>query len=81
MILMILFVIVGVTYLTILEQKVLGYLQFHKDSNKIGFLELLQLFNDGLNLLRKKDDSLIYKVNYFIYYIYPMMLIVFILLF
>jgi len=37
-ILIILFVIVGVAYLTILEQKILRYLQLRKDPNKIGFI-------------------------------------------
>jgi len=52
-IIIILFVIIGVAYLTILERKILKYLQFCKGSNKIAFLGLLQLFSDELKLLRK----------------------------
>jgi hypothetical protein len=44
-------------------------------------MELLQPFRDGLNLLRKESGNLIYKANYLIYYVYPIILIIFMLLF
>jgi len=40
-IVIILFVIVGLAYLTILERKVLRYLQLRKSPNKVGFLGLI----------------------------------------
>jgi len=48
---MIVFVLVGVAYLTILERKVLRHIQFRKGPNKVGFLGLSQ--PDGLKLLSK----------------------------
>jgi len=48
---MIVFVLVGIAYLTMLERKVLRYNQFRKEPNKVDFLGLLQPFSDGLKLL------------------------------
>jgi len=72
------FALVGVAYLTVLERsKVLTYIQFHKRP-KVGSLGLLQPFGDGLKL-SSKEGGLILKADYYIYYICPVMLIVFML--
>jgi len=81
-ILIILFLLIGIEYLTIIECKILRYVQFRKGPNKIGFLRLLQPFKDGFKLLNKRGEgNLIYKANYLIYYICPIILIIFIILF
>jgi NADH:ubiquinone oxidoreductase subunit H len=43
-------------------------------------LGLLQPFSDGLKLLRKEWGKLIYKVNFIIYYIFPIIVVVFMLI-
>jgi len=70
--------------------KIIIYYYYLKKNTKWGapfvkslirFLDLLQPFRDGLKLLRKEREALIYKVNYFIHYVYPMILIIFMLFF
>jgi len=77
---MIVFVLVGVAYLTMLERKISRYIQFRKELNKVGSLGLLQPSGDGLKLLSKEGEALIFKSNYHICYICPMISIVFIML-
>jgi len=53
-ILMIVFMLVGIAYLTILERKILRYIQFRKGSNKVGFLGPVQPLRDDFKLLSKE---------------------------
>lgn len=62
--------LIRVSFLTLLEQKGLRYIQLRKGPNKIGFLGLLQPFCDAIKLFRK--EYIIPKIsNYFIYYFSP----------
>lgn len=63
-------VIISVAFLTLLERKVLGYIQFRKGPNKIGFIGIFQPFCDAIKLF-SKEQFIPFLSNYFIYYFSP----------
>lgn len=63
-------ILVRITFLTLLEQKVLRYIQIRKGPNKVGFMGIFQPFCDALKLFFKEFTLPIYS-NYLIYYFSP----------
>nr|YP_011035839.1 NADH dehydrogenase subunit 1 [Penicillidia jenynsii]WRI60695.1 NADH dehydrogenase subunit 1 [Penicillidia jenynsii] len=68
--LLILFVLVGVGYLTLMERKVLGYIQIRKGPNKVSFMGLLQPICDAIKLF-SKEQVYIMQSNYYSYLMAP----------
>nr|AQP29614.1 NADH dehydrogenase subunit 1 [Microcerotermes fuscotibialis] len=68
--LLMIFVMVGVAFLTLLERSVLGYIHIRKGPNSVGFVGLFQPFSDAIKLFTSEQYFPLVS-NYLIYYFSP----------
>nr|YP_009531192.1 NADH dehydrogenase subunit 1 [Ornebius fuscicerci]AXY63949.1 NADH dehydrogenase subunit 1 [Ornebius fuscicerci] len=68
--LMVIMVLISMAFLTLLERKVLGYIQIRKGPNKVGYVGILQPFADAVKLFLK-EQTYPYLCNYLIYWFCP----------
>lgn len=63
-------VIIGVAFLTLLERKVLGYIQIRKGPNIVGILGIFQPFRDAIKLFTK-EQTYPFVSNFLVYFFSP----------
>ena len=61
-----LFILISMAFFTLLERKVLGYLQLRKGPNKIIIIGILQPISDAIKLFIK-EKTLLLKINFFLF--------------
>lgn len=78
LIIILLVVLVGVAFLTLLERKILRYVQLRKGPNKVGFNGILQPFRDAIKLFTN-EVIVIYKSRNYLFFICPIIFFFFII--
>jgi NADH-ubiquinone oxidoreductase chain 1 len=69
-IVMIILVLVGVAFVTLLERKILGYIQLRRGPNRVGYLGVVQPFADAVRLFRK-EIIILKSVRFYVYIFSP----------
>nr|ALO77522.1 NADH deshydrogenase subunit 1 [Scydmaeninae sp. 840139] len=72
LLMLIICILVSVAFLTLMERKVLGYIQIRLGPNKVGFKGIIQPMSDAIKLFSKENMFPLYS-NLNLYYISPIL--------
>nr|YP_010596859.1 NADH dehydrogenase subunit 1 [Formica candida]WAK85247.1 NADH dehydrogenase subunit 1 [Formica candida]WLN31355.1 NADH dehydrogenase subunit 1 [Formica candida] len=72
LLILLIMLLVGVAFLTLLERKILGYVQMRKGPNKVSIIGIFQPFSDAIKLINK-ELFYVYKSNYNLFYLCPVL--------
>jgi len=75
----IVFLLIRIAFITLIERKVLRYIQIRTGPNKVGIIGIFQPFRDAIKLFIKERSYLI-LINYIYFYISPFLIFWFIML-
>nr|YP_026064.1 NADH dehydrogenase subunit 1 [Aleurodicus dugesii]AAS77754.1 NADH dehydrogenase subunit 1 [Aleurodicus dugesii]AAS77757.1 NADH dehydrogenase subunit 1 [Aleurodicus dispersus] len=75
MILLLISTFLSIAFFTLMERKILSYMQNRKGPNKTLIMGILQPFSDAIKLF-SKEMNLNFKSNYIIYYMFPLLNII-----
>lgn len=68
-------ILLSVAFFTLLERKILGYIQKRKGPNKTGFKGIFQPFSDAIKLL-SKETSILNNTHQIIYFLRPVITLI-----
>nr|YP_010447260.1 NADH dehydrogenase subunit 1 [Sclerodermus sichuanensis]UTN43180.1 NADH dehydrogenase subunit 1 [Sclerodermus sichuanensis] len=54
-------ILIGVAFMSLLERKIMSYVQYRKGPNKVGIYGILQPFSDAIKLFSKEEFKLFYS--------------------
>nr|YP_010953285.1 NADH dehydrogenase subunit 1 [Olinga feredayi]WMQ76534.1 NADH dehydrogenase subunit 1 [Olinga feredayi] len=74
MIILVIGVLISVAFFTLLERKLLGYIQIRKGPNKVGLKGIVQPFNEAVKLF-SKELMIPYMSNYLLFLISPIFML------
>nr|UZF66151.1 NADH dehydrogenase subunit 1 [Neodiprion qinghaiicus] len=73
--LMLIMILLSVAFLTLMERKVLGFIQLRKGPNKLSILGIFQPFSDAIKLF-SKEYSIPLMSNFFPYFLSPLIMLI-----